>query len=161
MGLGTTLWGLTHITWYFPMLRTTIEALERGYLFTFLQIFVVIVVGILMFCLARRISYGVLTYGISKLAPDEVLDVRNFLNEMILFGLGSNFCVDGIVNFLTTGLSILPNLLSEPEVVHNFNLAYLAASIVQIIIALVLILGRHSILSFVGSFRTKEYGKKR
>ena len=28
VGLGTTIWGLTHITWYFPMLRTSSEGLE-------------------------------------------------------------------------------------------------------------------------------------
>jgi len=127
----------------------------------FFQVSNIVVLGILLFCFGRKISYRVLNHGISKPAPEQETDIRDFLYEMILFGLGIYFCVGAMGTFLYAAIGFAPSLWSEFGMEFDFNAVSMLASFGQIIIAVVLILGRRPILRFVQSFRTKEYGKRR
>jgi hypothetical protein len=161
LGLAFAFWGLNRLFWTFYFLMSSDHPLPTGYWLAASPHVMNIAAGTLMFCFARKISYRVLNHGLSMPARDQELDVREFLNEMILFGLGTYFCVDGVIKILQETTSIVSELSSDPGVVQNIHYATLVSAFGEFIIAMVLILGRRPILRFVTSFRTKEYGKKR
>ena len=121
----------------------------------------VVAIGLLVFGLARRISYGVLQRGMSKPAQDREVDIRDFLQEMILFGLGTYFAVAAIVTFIYAATRTILDIWTAPQSVSTFDTANLVSSMSQFVIAVLIILGRRPIIRFVGSFRKKENGKSR
>lgn len=160
LGLGFAVWGLWQSSWYLGLLVTSDEAMRQGYWFAFLRLSTIVLIGVLVFGFARRISYGVLNYGISRPAQGQELDVRDFLQEMILFGLGSYFLVDAIVRAPFGITATLRYLDGDPNIVFDYDAAILVTTLAQLVIAVLMIVGRRPILGFVRSLRTKEYGKK-
>jgi hypothetical protein len=101
-----------------------------------------------------------LKYEIPEPAQREEIAVRDFLDEMILFGLGCYFLVDSIVDFLFGATRFIPFDEKHFEVENLANLPWVIAPMVQFVIAVSMILGRRPILRYVRWFRTREYGKK-
>lgn len=161
LGLAFAFWGLWHFSWHLVSWATSENSVQSLFWSTIFLHGLHIIVGLSAFCFARKISYNVLSYGVSKPTPEQHVEIQEFQHELILFGLGTYFCVDGIINILFASTSGLLTVWLGNGVLTDFNFATIGASLVQFVIAVVMILGRRPILRFVTSFRTKEYGKKR
>jgi hypothetical protein len=126
----------------------------------FLRIAIVVATGVLAFVFARRISFGVFKYEIPEPARGEGVAVRDFLDEMILFGLGFYFLVDSVAEF-SFGATRFVRFDGKDFVVDDLaNIGLVAGPIFQFVIVVFMILGRRHIGRYVRSFRTREFGKK-